>query len=144
MSLFSGGKSDSLASLRYSFLAKKVAPAKIFVTPDGLPTTTSATNVHYRQTNLQVMEWLGNNDGMHPTEWGCAVQGGETGHTHDSPEPNNLPKMDQCNCFAGCSPMRCGCRKHALEYTRACGNCQDGDCDDVAYTAVSYDDEDEA
>ena len=42
VSLFNGGKSDSLASLRYSFLAKKVATAKTFVTPGRLPTTTSA------------------------------------------------------------------------------------------------------
>ena len=37
VSLFNGGKSDSLASLRYSFLAKKVATAKTFVTPERLP-----------------------------------------------------------------------------------------------------------
>ena len=64
VSLFNGGKSDSLASLRYSFLAKKVATAKTFVTPERLPPTTSATNLHSRRTYLQVMEWLGKNDGM--------------------------------------------------------------------------------
>ena len=64
VSLFNGGKSDSLASLRYSFLAKKVATAKTFVTPERLPPTTLATNLHSRRTYLQVMEWLGKNDGM--------------------------------------------------------------------------------
>ena len=64
VSLFNGGKSDSLASLRYSFLAKKVATAKTFVTPERLPPTTSATHLHSRRTYLQVMEWLGKNDGM--------------------------------------------------------------------------------
>ena len=52
------------SSLRYSFLAKKVATAKTFLTPE-------------RRTYLQVMEWLGKNDGMQPTEWGWAVQGGK-------------------------------------------------------------------
>ena len=64
VSLFNEGKSDSLASLRYSFLAKKVATAKTFVTPERLPQTTSATNLNSRWTYLQVMEWLGKNDGM--------------------------------------------------------------------------------
>ena len=59
VSLFNGGKSDSLASLRYSFLAKKVATAKTFVTPERLPPTTS--NLHSRRTYLQVMETLGKN-----------------------------------------------------------------------------------
>ena len=48
VSLFNGGKSDSLASLRYSFLDKKVATANTFVTPERLPPTTSATHVHSR------------------------------------------------------------------------------------------------
>ena len=146
VSLFNGGKSDSLASLRYSFLAKKVATAKTFVTPERLPPTTSATNLHSRRTYLQVMEWLGKNDGMQPTEWGWAVQGDKLVPLmmKDSPAPNSLLNMVHCNCSAGCSTMRCGCRKHALECTRACGNCQDGDCDNMAYKPESDDDEDEA
>ena len=105
VSLFNGGKSDSLASLRYSFLAKKVATAKTFVTPERLPPTTSATNLHSRRTYLQVMEWLGNNDGMQPTEWGWEVQGDILVPLmmKDSPAPNSLLKMVHCNCSSGCS-----------------------------------------
>ena len=135
VSLFNGGKSDSLASLRYSFLAKKVATAKTFVTPERLPPTTSATNMHSRRTYLQVMERLGQNYSVQPTEWGWAVQGDKLVPLvmKDSPAPNSLLKMVHCNCSAGCSTMRCGCRKHALECTRACGNCQDADYDNMAY-----------
>ena len=135
-----------LASLRYRFLAKKVANAKTFVTPERLPPTTSATNLHSRRTYLQVMERLGKNYGMQPTEWGWAVQWDKLVPLvmKDSPAPNSLLKMVHCNCSAGCSTMRCGCRKHALVCTRACGNCQDGDCDNMAYKPVSDDDEDEA
>ena len=32
---------------------------------------------------------------------------------------------------AGCSTKQCGCRKHWLACIRACGNCQDSDCDCV-------------
>ena len=146
VSLFNGGKSDSFASLRYSFLAKKVATAKTFVTPERLPPTTSATHLHSRRTYLQVMERLGKNYGVQPTEWGWAVQGDKLVPLvmKDSPAPNSLLEMVHCNCSAGCSTMRCGYRKHALECTRACGNCQDGDCDNMAYKPVSDDDEDEA
>ena len=110
VSLFNGGKSDSLASLRYSFLAKKVATAKTFVTPERLPPTTSTTYLHSRRTYLQVMEWLGKNDDMQPTEWGWAVQGNKLVPLmmKDSPAPNSLLKMVHCNCSAGCSTMRCG------------------------------------
>ena len=71
VSLCNGSKSDSLASLSYSFLAKKVATSTTFVTSERLPPTTSATHLHYAciMTYLQVMEWLGNNDGMQATEW---------------------------------------------------------------------------
>ena len=62
----------------------------------------------------------------------------------DSPAPSSLLKMVHCNCSAGCSTIICGCRKYALECTRACGNGQDGDCDNMAYKPVSDDGEDEA
>ena len=55
VSLFNVSKSDSLASLRYSFTAKKVATSKTFVTPEKLPRTTSATHLHSRRTYLEVM-----------------------------------------------------------------------------------------
>ena len=116
VSLFNGGKSDSLASFRYSFLAKTVATAKTFVTPERLPPTTSATNLHSRRTYLQVMERLGKNYGVQPTEWGWAVQWDKLVPLvmKDSPAPNSLLQMVHCNCSAGCSTLRCGCRKHAL------------------------------
>ena len=62
----------------------------------------------------------------------------------DSPAPSSLLKMVHCNCSTVCSTLRCGWRKHAFECTRACGNCQDGDCDNMADKPVSYDDTDEA
>lgn len=70
VSLFNGTQSENLESLRYSFLCKKVATAKTFVKPERLPPTTSATNLHSRRTYLQVMQWIGKNEGMDPTEWG--------------------------------------------------------------------------
>jgi hypothetical protein len=45
LSLYSGAESDTLDFLRYSYLCEKAA-AKIFVTPEGLPPTVSATKYH--------------------------------------------------------------------------------------------------
>ena len=89
---------------------------------------------------------LAKNDGMQPTEWDWAVQGDKLvpRMTKDSPAPSSLLKMVHCNCSAVCSTLICGCRKHAFECTRACGNCQDGDCDNMADKPVSDDDKVEA
>ena len=74
VSLFNGTKSNSLDSLRYSFLCKKAATAKTFVTPERLSPTTSATNHHFRRTYLHVMEWIGKNAYMDPNDWGWNIQ----------------------------------------------------------------------
>ena len=137
VSLFNGGKSDSLASLRYSFLAEKVATAKTFVTPERLP-----------QQHRQQILILGGPIYRSWNGWArmtaCnLLNGAGKLMMKYSPAPNSLLKMVHCNCSSGCSTMRCGCRKHALECTRACSNCQNGDCDNMAYKPVS-DDEDEA
>ena len=64
IALFNGDQKDSLASIRYNMLCKKVARAKMFVTPERLPPTASACRFHSLWTYNQVMEWMGWN------EWG--------------------------------------------------------------------------
>ncbi len=130
VSLFNGMQSDSLESLRYSFLCKKVATAKSFVKPERLPPTTSATNLHSRLTYLQVMQWIGMNEGMDPTEWGWDVQGDKLVPLMMdlSPAPETFLNMIRCTCISRCSTLRCICKNHGLEYTSACGQCQDGNC----------------
>ena len=59
VSLFSGTTSDSLASLRYGYLCKKVATSNTFVTPEQLPPTKSALKYHSLCCYLQVMAWMG-------------------------------------------------------------------------------------
>ena len=134
VSLFNGTKSDYLHSLRYSFLCKKVATAKTFVTPERLPPTTSATNHHSRRTYLQVMEWMGTSAGMNPTEWGWDVQGDKLVPImmENSPAPDILLKMIRYNCSERCITLTCSCKKHGLECTAVCGHCPDGNCDNMA------------
>ena len=62
--LFNGTQSDDQESLQYGFLRKKVTTKKTFVKIKRLPPATS----HSRQTYLQVMHWMGKNDGNNCTE----------------------------------------------------------------------------
>ena len=99
VSLFNGTQSDNHESLRYSFLCKKLTTAKTFVKPERLPPTTSATNLHSRRTYLQVMQWIGKNEGMDPIEWGWDIQGDKLVPLmmDNSPAPETLLKMIQCS-----------------------------------------------
>lgn len=50
VALFSADQKDSLASIRYNMLCKKVARATMFVTPERLPTTASDCKFHSLRT----------------------------------------------------------------------------------------------
>ena len=58
IALFNADQKDTLASIRYSMLCKKVARAKMFVTPERLPPTASACKFHSLRTYYQIMEWI--------------------------------------------------------------------------------------
>ena len=64
--------------------------------------------------NLSATErgWGIKNKQMQPTktDFGCA--------------PSELLSLIRCNCKAGCSTLRCSCRKHGLVCTPACGECR--------------------
>jgi len=98
VSLFNGTQKESLESLHYGFLCKKLATVKTFVKPERLSPTTSATNLHSQQTYLQVMQWMGKNEGMDPTKWGWDVQGDKLVllMMNKSPAPDTLLKMIRC------------------------------------------------
>lgn len=145
VALFNANQNESLASIRYNMLCKKVARAKTFLTPERLPPTTSACKFHSLRTYYQVMEWMGCSDEMEPTEWGWRVEGNKLVPmmTDKSPAPEVLIQMVHCNCSGGCSTLRCSCRKHGLECTSACGHCQDGNCDNSTNEPVLEDDDDD-
>ena len=59
----------------------------------------------------------------------------------NSPALKTLLKMIRCTCISGCSTLHCSCKKHGLECTSACGQCQAGKCDNILnrYTVVDDD-----
>ncbi|KAG1681449.1 hypothetical protein GQR58_011839 [Nymphon striatum] len=145
VALFKANQNDSLASIRYNILCKKVARAKAFVTPERLPPTSAACKFHSLRTYYQVMEWMGLCCGMEPTEWGWKVEGGKLVPvmTDKSPAPDILLQMIHCNCSGGCKTLRCSCRKHGLECTSACGHCQDSNCDNMSVEPKIEEEDDE-
>lgn len=143
VSLFKGTQSQSLEALRYSILCKKVSIAKTFVKSERLPPTTSATNLHSRRTYLQVMQWMGKNDDLHPTEWGWHINEGKLFPLmmNNSAAPDTLLKMIRCNCSSRCDTLQCSCKKHGLDCNTSCGHCQNGTCDNMSQEPVSDDDD---
>lgn len=142
--LFHANQKDSLASIRYNILCKKVARAKAFVTPERLPPTSAACKFHSLRTYYQVMEWMGHCGEMEATEWGWREgQKHVPVMTDKNPAPDLLLQMIHCNCSGGCKTLRCTCRKHGLECTGACGHCQDGNCDNTSNEPVIEEDEEE-
>ena len=100
IALCNADQKDTLASIRYNML-KKVARAKMFVTPERLPPTASACEFHSLRTYYQVMEWMGCCDEMALSEWGWKVEGDKLVPvmTDKSPAPEALIQMIHCNCL---------------------------------------------
>ena len=145
IALFNADQKDTLASIRYSMLCKKVARAKMFVTPERHPPTASVCKFHSLRAYYQVMEWMGCSEEMAPSEWGWMVEGDKLVPvmTDKSPAPEALIQMIRCNCVEVCITLRCMRRKHELECTSACGHCQDGNCDIMKNDPVIEDNEDD-
>ena len=125
IALFNGDKKDSLASIRYNMLCKKVARAKMFVTPERHPPTASACRFHSLRTYYQVMEWMGCRDEMELSERGWKVKGDKLVPvmTDKSPALDEQIQMIHCNCLEGCNTPMCTCRMQGIECTSACGHC---------------------
>ena len=100
------------------------------VKPQTLPPTSGAAKYHSLRVYLQIQEWKGSADGLHPTDWGWQEcdEGFLPLQTSLAPAPEHLLRVIRCNCKADCSTMRCTCKKHNIECTPACGNCTGSGC----------------
>ena len=104
VALFNANQNDALASIRYNMVCKKVARARAFVVPERRPPTSSACKFHSPQAYYQVMEWIGRNDEMEPSEWGWRVEGEKLPlpvMRDISPAPDVLLQMIHYHCSGG-------------------------------------------
>ena len=75
--IFGDTRTDSLSSLRYNVLGKKVVSSQSFVIPERLPPTESATNFHCLRVYYQIMVWLGQESDIDTCEWGWKREGSQ-------------------------------------------------------------------
>ena len=128
--LFGEKCTESLASLRYNILVKKVSSAKSFVTPERLPPTASSTKFHCLRAYYQIMVWTEQEGDMDVTNWGWKLE--ENSLIPIMSEMNAAPdillKMIHCNCTTACTTLRCSCRRYGLPCHTVCGQCQLDEC----------------
>ena len=129
--LFSGKRTDSLASLRHSVLKKKVVSASSLVAPARLPPTASSTKFHSRRVYYQIMVWLGLDNNLDATDWGWKIEDHQfvPVMTAKNAAPDNLLQIVHYNCTTACTTQRCTCRRYGLPCTSACGLCQLESCE---------------
>ena len=67
--IFGGTRTDSLSSLSYNVLGKKVVSSQSFITPVRLPPTESSNKFHCLRVYYQIMVRLGQESDMDTCEW---------------------------------------------------------------------------
>ena len=139
VALVGGKDGQSLHSLRRSVLTRKVISSKAFVKPEKLPPTSGAMKYHSLRTHLQIMTWMGYEEGMDATDWGWRFADAKNillpVMTEQDPAPQNLMKVVHCQCTTACLTLRCSCKNYGLACSSACGSCQLSQCN-------NYDDSD--
>ena len=133
--VYNGKLPDTLDSLRHKRFCEKVASKTSHVKPQSLPPTSAAAKYHSLRVYLQVKEWKGSADGLHPADWGWreCEEGFVPLQTSLPPAPEHLLQIIRCNCQTDCSTLRCSCKKHNIECNPACGNCKGTGCTNISY-----------
>ena len=142
--LYNGSTSEGLDSLRFRRFANKVMTSTTFVQVHTLPPTSAAASYYSLRVYLQVQTWIGNGDNLEPLKWGWD----RTDNmllpikTHLQPAPDDLLKIIRCQCKSNCDSKRCTCRKHGLECSSGCRECQGISCSNAQeFDLDIYDDE---
>ena len=133
--VYNGKLTDSLDSLRHKRFCEKVASKTSHVKPQSLPPTSAAAKYHSLRVYLQVQEWKGFADGLHPADWRWqeCEEGFVPLQTSLPPAPEYLLQVIRCNCQTDCSTLRCSCKKHNIECNPACGNCKGTGCTKISH-----------
>lgn len=137
LTLYNGRQVDNIDHLRHERLCQKVATSSIFVHPQVLPPSASATKFHSFRVYLQVQEWMGR-AGLIPTDWGWQMANGRLIpiETDLPPAPSALLNVIRCNCKTDCTSARCSCKKHGLQCSLACGECRGVSCANAPHPEI--------
>ena len=100
----------------------------ISIMVEVVPPTSAAAKYRSFRIFHQVRLWMGEN--LSATEWGWRIKNKQMQPTKTDLgcAPSELSSLICCNCKAGCSTLRCSCRKHGLVCTPAPGECRGLSC----------------
>ena len=114
-----------------------------YVPPCNLPPTSTAAQYHSLRVYHQVQQWSGND--LPPEDWGWILTDGKLVpmSTNLQPAPAYLLDAIHCNCKGECNTRRCGCRKHRLDCSLACGECESIHCSNVTHPDIEIESDDE-
>ena len=126
VSLYNGGKNDSLDKLRYLRLKEKVVMCSKEIQAWVLPPTSGVAKYHSLRVFYQICEWKGESLIVTEYEWkdGKVIPL----RTDLPPAPDHILEVIHCNCKTGCSTLKCTSRRNGLECTFACGDCKGTSC----------------
>jgi hypothetical protein len=129
VSVYGGKASSKLGEMRHS--AYNVRSLKCRFSPESLPPSQSAAEMHSLRVHWQAVAWGSSGSLLlPPTDWGWKLE-----NSHLTPiqiegniAPDHVLNVIRCSCTARCSSMSCSCRKHNLKCVSACTNCHGTDC----------------
>ena len=127
--VFGGVSLEGLDLLRFRKFASKVMTSTSCVQVHTLPPTSAAAAFHSQRVHLQVQTWTSTNS-LVPEDWGWELVQDhlQPVKTNLPPAPETLLKTIRCNCKQNCDTKRCSCRKHGLDCSVGCGDCQGVSC----------------
>ena len=120
--LYKGTDDDNLDSLHYEMFCEKMASSRFHIKPEVLHPHLQLQNI----TRFGYFTKLGSGrvKNLSATDWGWEIKNEQM-----EPTKTNLGcellSLISCNCKAGCSTLRCSCKKHGLVCNPACGECRD-------------------
>lgn len=93
----------------------------------SLPPTEAAAREHCKRCYLQVQIWLGNHLDPVKYGWQRTEIGLQPVKSEEQPIPPEVAEKISCKCQKGCKAS-CSCRKHGLNCSRLCANCNGDGC----------------
>lgn len=144
VAVYGGVSSDNLNKLRYRKFTEMISRNTTCVQPQTLPPTSSAAKFHSQRVYYQVQLWQGNTQ-LDACQWGWELRDGRLAAimTDLQAAPTSLLEVIRCNCKTDCKTLRCSCRKHNLDCSSACGECQGISCTNCSVNIPTLDDDDQ-
>ncbi|CAC5394040.1 unnamed protein product [Mytilus coruscus] len=143
--LYGGVPHESRDIIRYRKFANKVLSNSVtFLQVRTLPPTSAAAEQHCKRVFYQIIEWTEEKN-LNPLDWGWSITNDRLTpiKTTLSTAPDKLLNIIRYKCKTNCDTRRCTCRKHELECTIACTECNGQICTNAEKLILEEDQKEE-